>query len=905
MSENQVNITVEMMNRSEAAFAQIIANTKQIAAGVQQMADKASASLERMKAPVDKLKEAFRTLDIRSSLDISAERDKVIAAFNEIKNSGTASARDIAAAQKSAKEKLAALGAEAKNTGGKLQEAAKSGTSGFSGLSGSLTAIAGKFIVLRFATVEAFQLMNDLVFKYQSTIETAQVGIAAAYLSNGKYVDQFTGKTLTGLKAFQTAQAYAVSASKELQGENFKTIATLDQMIRSYQEALPVALARGFNTDQVMKFNTAMVQAAGAIGLPMDQMGEETRSLLTGAINPRTSRIATVLGLRNSDIAKYKDDAQGLFDFLMNRLSAFSDAGVATQNTWNGILSNFIDLWKQTSGTVSEPIFETVKTDLKSILDSVATIDQKTHTIQWNQKFLRDTERLKTTAGVLTNIANSIVRIGGAMESGALGSTMDRINGLAQSIKDLAPQTNGDWLLGITSWLGKVAARGASGPFSTAWTVFDRLNQATAPKPNLYNETPEANPGMTMAVPSGTTYEPNPPPLDISSDPAIKAAIARGKKLKDIWQVQADDYYNVQSRTVDILVAKDKAASDIQVKLNKSRIKSLEDDNKGYTDSWLIEARDRDAVQSRSLDLLVAKDKAASDIQVKLDKSRIKSLEDDNKGYTDSWLIEARDRDAVQSRSLDLLVQKSQESDLAMQQFSRRTAKAMEQNFSNFYFDVMTNKFKTFGDYVVGIFNTIARAASDSLGQMTKEWLFGGANGGKSSLGGGVLGQATGSIGDWITGLFGSGMNIGSPIELGSGMTTAFGMHGGGVAGSDWAFTRNVPASLYFGAPRYHTGLGNDEIAAILKRKEVVLTEGQAAGVASALSGGGSTVNVFNYSGGPVSKQTYPNGDVDIIIGAVASDIANGGPVHSAMIGAVGQNIKDNGSLRHTIRSRT
>ena len=59
---------------------------------------------------------------------------------------------------------------------------------------------------------------------------------------------------------------------------NFQTIATLDQLVRAYQETLPVAMAKGFNKQMVLDYTVAMVQAAGAIGLSLDQMAEETRS---------------------------------------------------------------------------------------------------------------------------------------------------------------------------------------------------------------------------------------------------------------------------------------------------------------------------------------------------------------------------------------------------------------------------------------------------------------------------------------------------------------------------------------------------------------------------------------------------------------------------------------------------
>jgi len=59
-------------------------------------------------------------------------------------------------------------------------------------------------------------------------------------------------------------------------------------------------------------------------------------------------------------------------------------------------------------------------------------------------------------------------------------------------------------------------------------------------------------------------------------------------------------------------------------------------------------------------------------------------------------------------------------------------------------------------------------------------------------------------IGSWLTGFF---------------------HHSGGMAGEGQAY--QFPAHLFDNAPKYHSGLGNDEFAAILKRGERVLTDAQ------------------------------------------------------------------------------
>ena len=276
---------------------------------------------------------------------------------------------------------------------------------------------------------------------YLSQIETAGLGIASAFMTGGKYIDAASGKALAAQDALKAAQGDSLQIIKELQYANLQTIATLEELIIAYQTTLPVALAKGFNRQQVKDFTVAMVQAAGAIGLPMNQMAEETRSILTGAIEARTSRIATVLGLRNEDIAQYKGNANGLFNFLMDKLSAYRIAGIEAQKTWAGLWSNTKDIALQALGQGIQPLFDAVKYELTEITKKIVTIDEKTKSIKWDPEFLAGVEEFRK--GVTSLIA----------ELYRLGMLLDKFGGMHSQIGSLVPftkpgvyeQKNAEW----------------------------------------------------------------------------------------------------------------------------------------------------------------------------------------------------------------------------------------------------------------------------------------------------------------------------------------------------------------------------------------------------------------------------------------------------------------------------
>jgi soluble lytic murein transglycosylase-like protein len=106
----------------------------------------------------------------------------------------------------------------------------------------------------------------------------------------------------------------------------------------------------------------------------------------------------------------------------------------------------------------------------------------------------------------------------------------------------------------------------------------------------------------------------------------------------------------------------------------------------------------------------------------------------------------------------------------------------------------------------------------------------------------GLLGQFGGLFGPSATTL--ANLTAATATGLGAAALTAStgilvgGVHSGGLIGTDpWTFTRTVPANDFAGAPRFHSGLGADEFAAILQRGERVLTANQNTRLAATLNG--------------------------------------------------------------------
>jgi hypothetical protein len=222
-----------------------------------------------------------------------------------------------------------------------------------------------------FAGFQGFKAFTEAGLEFNATIENANLGIATLIVAQAKLHDA-NGNLLTGTQALGAAQDLAAEQVTKLRVAGLQTVATTQELIKAFQQAVGVGLRWGFTLDQARKFTVQMSQAAAALQLPMDQLNEEIRSLLAGTINPRNTRIASALHITNEQV-KQAQQAGTLFDFVTKRMEAFSIAGEATAKTFTGVMSNIKEALQQLTGEATKPLFdklrETGLTTLEEIFD--------------------------------------------------------------------------------------------------------------------------------------------------------------------------------------------------------------------------------------------------------------------------------------------------------------------------------------------------------------------------------------------------------------------------------------------------------------------------------------------------------------------------------------------------------
>ena len=210
--------------------------------------------------------------------------------------------------------------------------------------------------------------------KFNGVLEQAQLGIAGLINAVG---DFSTDKGLEFFdKAEGLAEAFVIAREQNelLRRDALKTAATYEDLVRTFQVAVAPGLTAGLNVDEIRELTIDISQAASALQVPQNQLSEEIRSLLSGAITARNTRIATALGISPADIKRVKELGT-LADFLSERFAAFGVLGEQILDTFEARVNNAkaaVDLLFAAS---SKDAFKSIKDFLLEIQNTATTQD--------------------------------------------------------------------------------------------------------------------------------------------------------------------------------------------------------------------------------------------------------------------------------------------------------------------------------------------------------------------------------------------------------------------------------------------------------------------------------------------------------------------------------------------------
>lgn len=202
---------------------------------------------------------------------------------------------------------------------------------------------------------------------FNAGLEDARLELGALFVAVGK-VKGANGDLQKGPEAFATALTIADEQVEKLRVDALRTKSTFADLVRNFTIATGPGLRAGFDPNEIREFTVQVSQAASALNVAQSQLGEEVRSLLTGVISQRNSKIATTLGISADQIRLAR--AQGkLFEFIQTKLLAFNLAGVESTKTFTGLAQATSEAFQIIGGIASKGLFD----NLKGLLDDVVS----------------------------------------------------------------------------------------------------------------------------------------------------------------------------------------------------------------------------------------------------------------------------------------------------------------------------------------------------------------------------------------------------------------------------------------------------------------------------------------------------------------------------------------------------
>ena len=242
----------------------------------------------------------------------------------------------------------------------------------------SFASFASRVVVQVMALVGAYKALDAATnfvrtgFAFNANMETSRIGVASVVSATSDLIDA-QGRILRGQEAYNAALKVSDQIMNRVRIMGLETTATTQDLVAGFQSMIGPATAVGFTMEQTQDFTLNMVKALGAMGIPLNQLSAEGRSLLDGTIIPTQDRLAIALGITGDMVKKWREQGV-LAEELQKKLGPFASAGQDVANTWQGLSSNMKDALAVLSGFAGNGFFTGIKEAYKDIMNSIVDV---------------------------------------------------------------------------------------------------------------------------------------------------------------------------------------------------------------------------------------------------------------------------------------------------------------------------------------------------------------------------------------------------------------------------------------------------------------------------------------------------------------------------------------------------
>lgn len=319
-------------------------------------------------------------------------------------------------------------GKQGKGAGDNIKDAGDKAASSAASYDRLTSSIGGLIVKLAAAVGLAASVSHGL--NTNAAFEDATAGMAAMISAQNTITNQ-QGEILSGQQAYNAALALSQDQVAKLQIDGLATTATFKELTSVYQSVLGPAQALGLTLDQSRQVTVGMVQAAGAMKIPMTEVETATKQILTGTINIH-NQLAFQLGITNEDVKAWAKKGV-LVDELNTRLEAYGVAGERAARTWSGMTAGLAEAFDVVSSKATASMFDEIKQAGLNVFDEIFVAGE--------------TGALKLNDG-LTALVETL--------DGGLGALGSVIGEGMEAALDLAMQI-GDWIGESRAELGEIS----------------------------------------------------------------------------------------------------------------------------------------------------------------------------------------------------------------------------------------------------------------------------------------------------------------------------------------------------------------------------------------------------------------------------------------------------------------
>jgi len=241
--------------------------------------------------------------------------------------------------------------------------------------------------------------------EFNRQIEQARIGFAGILTSIAQIRDE-QGKLVEGAEKYANAVKLSNQLLNELRIAGLQTVLTFQDLVQIAQGIMAPFLSAGGNLKEFSQFVVLLSNAVAGLGLPMNQVVQETRDLLMGTID-MNSQLARSLGITNEMVNMWREQGT-LFQELTARLHGFQFASKDIEGSFTGLLAKAKEIFQVFAGMATAKVFEAIKKDLDEFVARFLVV--KDGKIELSVEGRELVEKISETLTNLYNIISTLAK---------------------------------------------------------------------------------------------------------------------------------------------------------------------------------------------------------------------------------------------------------------------------------------------------------------------------------------------------------------------------------------------------------------------------------------------------------------------------------------------------------------